>query len=159
MKHWSHLQPDKEPLKSFIVSLDQLFDVAYTDLYNRMASSGNPRWSEDYQFYQDQKKVPQVGSMSGCDKVLEGRVQRQQMRDAQKKMCEEKEAASAAKQQGTPEPDKDADSDSDLHTEDRTCMYIPPLRYQHEQQRKPEQISLSGVSRTGLLSATTAAAT
>ena len=51
MKHWSRLNPEKEPLKSFTASLDQLFDVANTDIKQRMSSSGNTCWREDYQFY------------------------------------------------------------------------------------------------------------
>ena len=81
MKHWARLSSDKDPLKSFCVKLDHLFDIAYVDLESRMASSGNPRWREDFQFYNDQKKVPQLGTMAGHDKEEQQRVRRRQLRE------------------------------------------------------------------------------
>ena len=32
MKHWSRLKEDSDPLKSYIIGLDQLFDVSHSDL-------------------------------------------------------------------------------------------------------------------------------
>ena len=47
MKHWSHLQPENEPLKFLIQSLDQLFDISVADLHYQLSISGNPDWKED----------------------------------------------------------------------------------------------------------------
>lgn len=96
LKHWQRLQQDKEPLKTYLASLEELFDVSYTDLRSRMASSRNPNWEEDYQFYLNQKRVPQVGSMVGLDVLLEKRSRKQQVKKAQKEKQKEKAEAAAA---------------------------------------------------------------
>ena len=70
MKHWSHLQPENESLRFLIQSLDQLFDISVADLHYQLSISGNQDWKEDWQFYQNQKRGPQVGFMCGCDKLL-----------------------------------------------------------------------------------------
>ena len=80
MKNWSRLTQDKEPLMSFSKSLDELFDISYKDLQYRLSTSGNPQWKEDFQFYLDQKRVPQVGSMIGKDKLFEARQKRREER-------------------------------------------------------------------------------
>ena len=56
-----------------------------------------------------EKKVPQVGSISGHDKVLEQRVQRRQMREAQPR--NEDADDSATKQHESPGPDRDVEPD------------------------------------------------
>lgn len=92
MKHWERLRPEQEPLKSFLASLEQLYDVAFIDLQQRMVSSGNPSWREDYEFYLNQKKVPQVGAMCGKDKVLDDMIKRRYTRDSLKETREKKAA-------------------------------------------------------------------
>jgi hypothetical protein len=58
MKRWSSYTEDKDPLKSFIQSLDKLFDVSPTDLHHQLLTSGNPQWQQDWKFYQEQSQVP-----------------------------------------------------------------------------------------------------
>jgi hypothetical protein len=62
MKRWSSYTEDKDPLKSFIQSLDKLFDVSPTDLHHQLLTSGNPQWQQDWKFHQEQSQVPQVRS-------------------------------------------------------------------------------------------------
>lgn len=83
MKNWARLKPESKQLQSYSSSLDHLFDVSHTDLHYRLSISGNPEWKNDWKFYLDQKKVPQVGSMGGRDKLFEARQRRQLERSVQ----------------------------------------------------------------------------
>ena len=42
MKNWSRYEEGREPFKSFVTSLDKLFDISVKDLYQKLSSSGNP---------------------------------------------------------------------------------------------------------------------
>lgn len=70
-KHAQKTDTDQDPLKSFAKSLNELFDVSPTDLKHKLLTGGNPySWNEDWQFYLNQCKVPQVGAIVGKDKKL-----------------------------------------------------------------------------------------
>ena len=90
MKHWRRLRIDKEPLQSFISSLDMLFDISPLNIEYQLKTSGNPDWEEDLKFLQEQKRVPQVGSMIGRDKRLEERQKRKQKRTEQFEVRQQK---------------------------------------------------------------------
>jgi hypothetical protein len=162
MKHWSRYTENKDPLQSFIISLDKLFDVSSTGLHHMLLTSGNPEWQQDWKFYQEQSQVPQVGSMCGRDKLLEERCKRLQKRDAQHnaridkeaKMLKKKadEVIGASQEAGDEYEDEDEDA--------KTPNYTPPLRYERQKHKKPDRIPLpEGVSRRDLLRSTTDAAT
>jgi hypothetical protein len=56
-KRGSRVKSDKEPAASFIVSLDELFDISVDDLKYRLSTGGNPdTWKVDWLFYQNQCK-------------------------------------------------------------------------------------------------------
>ena len=59
----------------YISMLNQLCDLAPVEeeLLQSLKSSRLSTWKDDYQFYLNMKRYPQVGSMQGCDKVLEKR--------------------------------------------------------------------------------------
>ena len=76
----------------YVLSLDKLFDIAPSDLYYKLKVSGNPEWNEDWEWYQGQTQVPQVGSMSGRDKLLEERHKRREKREAQVQARVQREA-------------------------------------------------------------------
>ena len=68
----SRLQLDKDPCKSFIESLDYLFDISVDNLWEQLSIRSNRKALKvDYEFYQSQCLVPQVGCMAGLDKHLQ----------------------------------------------------------------------------------------
>ena len=72
------LTPDKNPFQQFRSHLNKLFDVAPSDLYQRLNASHrtNLHWEEDWEWYQGMLKIPQVGCMTSRDVSLANRVQR-----------------------------------------------------------------------------------
>ena len=66
----------------YISMLNQLCDLAPAEeeLLQKLKSSRVSTWQDDYQFYLNMKCYPQVGSMQGCDKILEKRVRETQER-------------------------------------------------------------------------------
>jgi hypothetical protein len=104
MKSWSHYTEDQDLPQTFILSLDKLFDVSHADLHHMLFTSSNPAWQEDWQCYQQQSQVPQVGSMGGRDKLLEERLLRRQRRDAQLEARREKEVKACTMTSSTSPP-------------------------------------------------------
>ncbi len=92
MKNWSIHDEGRDPLQSYMSSLDKLFDISPADLYHKLKTSGNPEWIEDWMFYEGQCSVPQAGSMAGRDKLLQERHQRRQDRELQAEARRQKEA-------------------------------------------------------------------
>ncbi len=68
-KNCKRYEVDKEPLLSYSISLHQLFDVSPENLQQQLAAShrSNSKWNDDWEFYVNQCKVPQQGSIEGCD--------------------------------------------------------------------------------------------
>ena len=65
--------------------LEELCDIAPKDLYEQMKSSTKSTWKEDYDFFVNQKKVPQVGHMEGVDKKMFDQEMRTEVRHAKKR--------------------------------------------------------------------------
>ena len=90
----SRLQLDKDPCKSFIESLDYLFDISVDNLREQLSTRSNRKaWKEDYAFYQSQCLVPQVGCMAGLDKHMQEQETRSKQRVADEQARLEREKA------------------------------------------------------------------
>ncbi len=58
----------QKKIQLFHDQLEKLFDISASDAYERLKSSRSPSWQEDWNFLLNQRKVPQVGWMKGCDR-------------------------------------------------------------------------------------------
>ncbi len=94
MKFCPQYDLPEEPFSSYSKTISNIFDIACANLEKMFAASGNPNWKKDHQFYINQCKVPQVGSMIGVDSNYEAYKQRQSKR----RLSEDKRR----KQSGTP---------------------------------------------------------
>ena len=91
-KHWEKYETvlfQQNKLKEYTPKLEELFDISVLDIHHVLKSSWkkNPLWEEDYQFYNNQKLIPQVGWIGGKDagfsstaKKIAERAAREQMR-------------------------------------------------------------------------------
>ena len=86
LKNISRFMKEPSKLELYIQTLDQLFDIAPSKIYEILKSTSkrNSNWADDFKFYENQKRVPQVGSIGGRDAILEKRVN-----DIKKRECEE----------------------------------------------------------------------
>ena len=75
------LQESHAKCTAFSTSLDQLFDIAPTDVEERLNSSSNPRHVEDLTFYRAQRNDTRSSSMAGIDTKLSAIVLCRQRRE------------------------------------------------------------------------------
>ncbi len=69
LKHCERYDIEQEPLKSYCASLENLFDISVQNLHQTLRKMGSETWAEDWEFYQNQCQVPQVGCIGALDKT------------------------------------------------------------------------------------------
>ena len=58
-------------IDAFQIKLNELCDISVSDVYQVLRSSCQPSWKEDWQFLENQRRVPQVGHMMGLDRHMQ----------------------------------------------------------------------------------------
>ena len=96
MRHAQRLSTEKDPLRSFVQNIENIFDIAPTDIEEQMAGTNRFTWKEDLGFYRNQCLVPQVGSITGVDNVYKAMTKRKMEKSERKMAQEERETARKA---------------------------------------------------------------
>lgn len=66
----SHLPSCLRHKKDFQNHMDQLCDLSHRNSYQILKSTRAQHWNEDWEFLQNQRRVPQIGHMTGVDTIL-----------------------------------------------------------------------------------------